>query len=355
MKTIKNILVIRFRRVGDAVISSVLCTSLKKTFPDASIHYVLNESIAPLFENHPDIDRLITFSNKDMSKLSVYTRKVKQIMKEGNYDLIVDTRSTIKTLWFSLFSMNTPYRIGKKKTYNPLIHNHRVDIEGVVDEVTKTLLLLKPLENDYQVQYDRRFRVYVTEEEKESFARYMKKKGIDLAKPIIVCAVTARLIHKIWDKERMKAILLQLVDTYDLQLIFNYGGKEEKDFASQLHRELDNHPSIFADIEANNLRELPAMMANSHFFFGNEGGPRHISQALDIPSYAIYPPQAAKAEWLPNACDRFQGIEPRDVSDKTDDNKMPYKEKFDFITPEVVWDGLSRMLDSLGWVRKEKC
>lgn len=353
MKEINRILVIRFRRVGDAVISSVLCSSLKRSFPNARIDYVLNEAIAPLFENHPDIDRLITFSNSDMDKLSVYTRKVKQIMKEGKYDLIVDTRSTIKTLWFSLFSMNTPYRMGKKKAYNAFIHNYRTNIDGVTDEVTKTLLLLSPLEKEYNIHYDRRFRVYVTSQEKESFAGYMKDQGIDFSKPIVICAVTARLIHKIWDKDKMKSILQQLIDTYDLQLVFNYGGKEEKAFAIQLHQELNNHPSIFTNIEANSLRELPAMLVNAQFFFGNEGGPRHISQALDVPSYAIYPPKADKAEWLPNASDRFQGIEPRDVSALANDESLSFKEKFDLITTEAVWSGLSRMLDSLGFMKKE--
>ena len=37
---IKKVLVIRFRRVGDATLSSVICTSLRKSFPEAEIHYV---------------------------------------------------------------------------------------------------------------------------------------------------------------------------------------------------------------------------------------------------------------------------------------------------------------------------
>ena len=64
MKEINKIIVLRFRRVGDAVISTVLCSSLKKTFPKARIDYVLNENIAPLFENHPDIDKIIRFPRR---------------------------------------------------------------------------------------------------------------------------------------------------------------------------------------------------------------------------------------------------------------------------------------------------
>lgn len=40
---IKHILVIRFRRVGDSVLATALCRSLRQSFPQAQIDYVLNE------------------------------------------------------------------------------------------------------------------------------------------------------------------------------------------------------------------------------------------------------------------------------------------------------------------------
>lgn len=39
---IKNILVIRFRRVGDSVLSMGLCHTLRKSFPGAEIDLVIN-------------------------------------------------------------------------------------------------------------------------------------------------------------------------------------------------------------------------------------------------------------------------------------------------------------------------
>ena len=62
---IKHILVIRFRRVGDSVLATALCRSLRQSFPQAQIDYVLNENIASLYENHPDIDRVIPFNDRE--------------------------------------------------------------------------------------------------------------------------------------------------------------------------------------------------------------------------------------------------------------------------------------------------
>jgi len=344
-RVIRKILIIRFRRVGDAVISTVLCSSLKKTFPEAKIHYVLNDNIAPLFEHHPDIDAIIRFSNEDMKTWWTYAANVKHLVSEEKYDMIVDTRSTIKTLWFSFFSMRTPYRVGKKKAYNPVLHNYRTSIDGAIDEVTKTLMLLKPLEKQFDIQYERNFKLYITREEQENFRSKMIASGIDFSKPIIVCAVAARLNHKIWNMDNMRRILCKIIDKYHAQLIFNFGGQEEKDVALRLHRDMENHSNVFTHIEAHNLRELGAMISLSGFFFGIEGGPRHIAQALDVPSFAIYPPGIPKAEWLPNACERFQGIEPADVSVHANNHNLSFSKKFELITADAVWERLEPMLD----------
>ncbi|MCF2672748.1 glycosyltransferase family 9 protein, partial [Fusobacterium varium] len=41
-----KILIIRFKQIGDAVLSSVICNTLKKSFPEAEIDYVVYEHIA---------------------------------------------------------------------------------------------------------------------------------------------------------------------------------------------------------------------------------------------------------------------------------------------------------------------
>jgi heptosyltransferase-2 len=329
--------------VGDSVLSATLCSSLRKTFPEATIDYVLNEEIAPLFEHHPDIDRIITFNRPELKSAGLYLKKVRRIMREGRYDMIVDIRSTVKTLWFSLFSLSSPYRLGREKPYNFLIHNYRFNTAIEDDEIGRILCILSPLEKKFRVIYERNFAIYITPNEKESFRQTMEAQGIDFSKPVIICAVVTRIAHKMWNRERMIQVLSRMVTEFDAQLIFNFGGKEEKEMALQIWHEMNDHPSVFANIEANSLRELAAMFANSDFFFGNEGGPRHISQALNVPSLAIYPPFIVKKYWLPNACERFCGIEPEDVS--ADCGNLNYQEQFDLITVDEVWKRLNPMLN----------
>lgn len=343
--SVRNILVIRFRRVGDSVLSTVICSSLRRTFPDARIDYVLNENIASLYDNHPDIDQVITFSDEENHHIFKYMRKVWNIMRERKYDVIIDTRSTIKTLFFSLFSLYTPYRIGSRKRYNRFLHNYRIDNhrDETKDMVQQNLMLLKPMEKMADVKYISDFSLYVTENEKNRFRKYMEQQGIDFSRPVVLATVSARLQHKIWEKEKMKEVLRKMIDKYDVQLIFNYAGNEEA-FAINMHEEMNFDKHVFTNIKAKNLRELCALTTNCHLFFGNEGGPRHIAQAFKLPSFAIFPPGILKSIWLPASGDRYQGISPDDFYSKEDQKNMDYQQRFNLITVEMVWNGIDQLL-----------
>jgi ADP-heptose:LPS heptosyltransferase len=343
---INRILVIRFRRVGDSVLSIAICTSLRKSFPDARIDYVVNENMASLYEGHPDIDNVITFNNKENYNIWTYINKVRKLVRAQKYDVIIDTRSTIKTLFFSLFSLSTPYRIGSKKDYNVFLHNYRIDNhrDNTVDMVQHNLKLLKPLEREADIHYCSDFKLYVSEQEKSDYRLYMQKQGIDFTRPVVIATVTARLAHKVWDKERMKEALRRMIDKYGTQVIFNFAGNEEE-FALNIHREMNNDKNVFTNIKADSLRDLCALIVNCDFFFGNEGGPRHIAQALEIPSYAIYPPNILKSVWLPGDGERYAGISPDDNHSQEEQSKMDYLQRFNLITVDQVWSGLDKMLE----------
>ena len=309
---IKNILVIRFRRVGDSVLSMALCHGLRQTFPDANIHLVINEGIHELYKNHPDVDRCIVFSNEEINNSKTYIKKVWRTVHDIHYDIIIDMRTTLMTLMFSAFSRRTPWRIGEKKWYSWIGLNHRIDHHGDknMSRIDQNNLLLEPLSKIAEIKPSRKFKLYVDDELKTNYRHIMEDAGIDFSKPVIIATPTARLEYKVLPSETMKAILRRIIDSFDAQIIFNYAGKE-KDIALRYKNEIDD-PHIFTSIEAPTLPDLCALISNCDFFFGNEGGPRHIAQALDIPSFAIFPPGIRKSIWLPDESERFAGISPDD-------------------------------------------
>lgn len=271
---IKNILIIRFRQMGDAVLSMVVCNTLHENFPHAKIDMVLNERIAPLFEHHPAINQLITFSEVERHHIFRYLRKVYKVVHEKHYDVIIDMRTTINTLPFALFSLSTHYRIGIRKNYTWFAHNYRIKRDDPsYDILQKNLVLLHPLEGIKKLNYTRDFVLSVSDEEKQQYKEYLIKQGIDFSRPILLAGVTTKLPYKNWNENKMIEVLQRLIENYpDMQIIFNYAPGEEERSARRIYEKLGKPKNIYIDIEAQNLRELAAINSLISFYFGNEGG-----------------------------------------------------------------------------------
>ena len=272
-----NILVIRFRQMGDAILATVVLNTLRKNYPDATIDFVLNEQLCPLFKEHPAISNLIPFSNDERHHAFRYMKKVWKTVHQKHYDIIIDMRSTMNTMLFSLFSPTTRHRIGLAKPYTHLVYNFRKPVcrtdESMIDH---NLGLLAPLQLP---QLERRFTLAISDDERKRFADYMSQQGIDLNRPVMLVGVTAKLENKTWSEERMTEVLRRLIS--ECSLISCY--------------------------------------------FGNEGGARHIVHACGKPSLVICAPQNSPTTWIPSDDVVAEGI------------SMP---SYDAITVDLVWQRL---------------
>ena len=321
-----TILVVRFRQLGDAVLTTVLLNTLRETFPEARIDYVLDERIAPLFEHHPSIDNIITFSREERHRTLHYLKKVWRIMHNTRYDIIIDKRSTLNTTPFALFSLHTPIRVALEKPYTRWIYNYRVSTVGFRPMVDHILDHLKPLEKIKPITYTRSISLGITRQEKDSFRDYLQQQGLDFQRPIALIGVTAKLAEKTWPKEQMTEVIRRMIEKYpQLQLIFNYAPGKEEENARDIYQQLGCPSAVFIDVKAKSSRELAAMCDSITFYFGNEGGARHIVHAMGKPSLVVCSPHANPKVWIPVDDIKAVAIE---NSEATTDNVWQQLEKF---------------------------
>ena len=90
-----KILVVRFKQIGDSVLASPICNTLKKTYPNSEIDYVVYEHIAPLFENHHAIDNVVSITKEEQRNPLKYIAKAWKVTRK-KYDIIIDIMSTPK-------------------------------------------------------------------------------------------------------------------------------------------------------------------------------------------------------------------------------------------------------------------
>lgn len=372
-----KILVVRFRQMGDAILATPLLSTLRANFPDAEIDYVLNERIAPLFDGHPALSRIITFTDEERHSFFTYIRKVWRTVHQTRYDAIIDMRSTTNTMLFALFSLHSRWRIGIRKPYTWGIFNYR--FEGCEDDesmISHNLRLATPLLTSLlrrdQREGVRNLSLSITEEEKHEFRQYMQQQGIDFSRPVVLVGVTAKLASKTWPEDRMVEVLRRFMAAWPAaQLIFNYAPGQEAVNARRIYQSLEvplnggsvekegcagHFPSFgeirgecFINIEAKSMRQLASMAANCTFYFGNEGGARHIVHAMGRPSFVICSPGASKTTWLPQDTDiPAEGIAATDlVADPSALAGLTSQQQYALITVDAVWPRLKTFAEKL--------
>jgi len=335
-----KILIIRFKQIGDAVLSSVICNTLKKSFPEAEIDYVVYEHIVPLFKNHPYIDNVIPITDEEQKNPLKYIAKAWKVTRK-KYDIVIDIMSTPKSEIFTLFSLGSRYRIGRMKKYRGFTYTHRIpEPVDSKDKVDKFLKMLAPLEKDYKILYDNNYMVQIEEKEKECMRKKMEESGINFNKPVFACAVNSRCPEKVYPLSKMEGVIKKVIEELNSQIILFYS-PAEKEFVKNFHSGLNNSKNIFSNIKTSSIRELAALISNCDMFFGNEGGPRHIAQSLNIPSFAIFSPKSSKKEWLANPDERHQGVEPRDIYPEC--SSLSYKDCYSLIQSDYVADKIKEL------------
>ncbi len=340
-----KILVIRFLAIGDVVLSSVLCNSLKKSFPDSQVDYLVHQPSASLFAHHPYIDNVYALTLPQRKNLFKYFKAVKEITS-NNYDIIIDASSTEKSSMFSLFSRQAKFKIGRYKPNKGYFFTHKIKYDGrQKDKIQQRLAMLKPLSAaGMNIRLDTQMKINITLQEKHSMRTKMRNRGVSFIKPVFVFSVSSKLDFKKWRREFMVQVIRHCLNELNGQVIFYYWGLEEFNDVKTIHNEyLNHHPDVISNLEISCSRDLATIMANCDMFIGNEGGPRHISQALGLPSVAVFSPSADKLNWLPNACDRYVGIDWKELPENAKHSKARYKngdklyyQLYDSITPAHV-------------------
>ena len=108
----QRILVIRFSSLGDVVLSTSPLNTIRKSNPYAKITFLTLSTYAPILENHPDIDRLLTieksWSLKQLWNFSKYISK--KII-----DIIYDLHNSIRSNLVMLRSRSRVYQLKKPR------------------------------------------------------------------------------------------------------------------------------------------------------------------------------------------------------------------------------------------------
>lgn len=298
-KSIKKILVIQQKMIGDVLISSVLCSHLKTIHSQAEIHYAIHEGTQPVVAGHPDIDQFI-LSTPKMS-WNQWRKFIGQI-RRANYDLIIDAYGKIESL-FIILGAQAPMVHGHKKWFSKVVYtqistpNSRVyTLAG--NALEDRLRLIYQESEIAQKALKFKPKIHLTDQEIKWAKDLLKKNKLNKDINLVMVSVLGSSAEKSLPQSTMAQILEVLAQQPKTHILLNYIPSqldEVQDILSILPTQY--HSQLHQEIYGRNLREFLALLSQVDYLVGNEGGAVNMAKALDIPTFTLFSPWINKSAW----------------------------------------------------------
>ncbi len=86
----ERLLVIRWDRIGDMVLTTPLLAALRRRFPSARLDVLASPANAPVLRDHPDVDRVVVWTGRPRSLRGRESRHALAGLRRERYGLVVD-------------------------------------------------------------------------------------------------------------------------------------------------------------------------------------------------------------------------------------------------------------------------
>lgn len=108
-----KILIIKPSALGDIIQALPVLTGLRRHWPDARIDWVVNDTLAPILEGHPALDRTILYPRKRWTSLARLPEMGRwgRALRETHYDLVIDLQGLFRT-GLMTWATASPRRLG---------------------------------------------------------------------------------------------------------------------------------------------------------------------------------------------------------------------------------------------------
>ena len=292
LDSVKKVLVVKLRQLGDVLLTTPLFSSLKNHLPSASIDaYVYSDSI-PLLKDHPAINQIIGYDRgwKSLSFFKKISREFalfSTIRQEG-YDLVINLTEGDRGAFAAKFS-KASIRVGfdpKNSRFKKLYTHSVKNCPSLRHTVERNLDAI------------RRIGIFPSEEEKELFLKVdenaISRMRQKVPKEFILIHPTSRWMFKAWPHQKLRLLVKRLLDDKK-ELVFTAGSNPlELDYIQKATCNLAVH-----DLSGKvSLEELTALVHLSEMLLCVDSLPFHIASALKKPVVALFGP-TSDVTWGP--------------------------------------------------------
>jgi len=306
----RKILVIKFRHIGDVLLTAPLVTTLKEAHPGNRVSAAVKPGTEAMLEGHPDLDQLYILPVRETteSKPHFFKRYLQWIweLRKERFDVAINTTEGDRGILLSYLA-GAKIRVGLLKEKNEkwwrrsMINYPAFSLPGRNHTVTRNLALANLLTTNYRYKVALNF----SNNNLDSVQNLLRSKGWEEGQPLIHIHPTSRWLFKCWEDGYM-AEVIDWLEAKDHRVVLTAAPIEtELQRADNILRHCNHQPIQLAGKLT--LKQLAALSSISRLFFGVDSAPMHIAASQNTPVIALFGPSGG-FDWgpWPNEWDSLQ-------------------------------------------------
>lgn len=290
----KKILVIRYRFIGDTLMTIPFLRNLRAANPDAQIDMLVSPSSGEVLENCPYIDNLIFYSavRKGESKRKRSFLSCAYQLRKKKYDKAYVLKRSLSSAMLAFMS-GIPERVGFNTELRRPFLTTSTPYDKRKHEIECFLDLLRaddvPVNDNYLENW--------TSSEANYRVNQIYRENDVPSKPSVLIAATSGHPAKQWSREKFAEVVEYLSNAKDVQVFF-LGTSEDRAMYEQIlaaiPADLYNKPvNLCGQLT---LQESLALINRMNFVVGVDSGILHMAASVRVPVIGLYGPMSV-SKW----------------------------------------------------------
>ncbi len=268
-----------FRRVGDSLMATPALRAIKQKYPSTHVTVLAEPQTARVFEHNPWINELSVIQPAPSPlQLTAALRRVDHL--DTTLDFLSDPRSAL-----ACFLSGAAQRIGFDYRWRRWAYTNRIAPQNPghpVYSVQHKLALSSVFGCD---STDITTDFFLTDADRHFADDCWLKRGWINSQPVVAFFVHSRRTYKRWPLDNFAELFRRLQqEKLIVPLLLATPGDEES--VAQLRSLCDLSDENI--VSPTDLGQLGAILSNCRLLVGNDGGPKHIAVALNVPTITIF-------------------------------------------------------------------
>lgn len=283
LKTIKKILIIKLRDIGDIVLSTPAIKVLYTNCNSPEIVYVLKKEYENFKYLLPKVSEVLTYDKNDpLDFLRIIFK-----LRKYKFDLAVNLHATFRSALITYLSgakLRLIHNHSGKNYFTSLSLNPDSKSDNIIERDLNTLSPLLEIKN---IPNDLKKTELII---KQKFDRLIDDEEIINT---IGFGVGAKRKEKMWDKDKFLELGKKLImQGYNIAV---FCSEKERKIGQYIADGIGEKAKLFIELD---FLRLAYFIKQTILFIGNDSGLRHIAAALGVKTITLFGPENP-SEWHP--------------------------------------------------------